>query len=317
MQKEEPQLIRLHTAVHPRYRGWTILEFLADRFRYLPRELWEERIASGRIRVNGAVAGAAATVDAGDDVEYTVEIVEPAVDFSYEIVHEDDDLVVVSKSGNLPVHASGKFVRNTLIARLREGLGPELNLAHRIDRETSGLVVLTRNKDAARAMGAAFAEGRVEKHYVAVVRGEFERKTFAIDAPLGRIGKQHPVPRSIVDRKHGKPARTLVKVAETLGGFSVVEASPLTGRTNQVRAHLECVGHPVVGDKTYGMPARLLREFLENPDAPSVRDHLILPRHALHHARMRFVHPRTGRPIGLSAPLPPDMAAFIERARGG
>jgi len=315
MADEKPDLIPLHTSVHHRYRGWTVLDFLADRFPYLDRELWENRLASGRIRLNGSVVDNAAVVGTGDDVEYTIEIVEPAVDFSYEIVHEDDDLLVVSKSGNLPVHASGKFIRNTLIARLREGLGSNLNLAHRIDRETSGLVVLTRNKDAARAMGAAFAEGRVEKHYVAIVRGEPERATFSVDAPLGRIGKRHPVPRSIVDRKHGKPARTLFRLREKIGGVSVVEATPLTGRTNQVRAHLEYAGHPVIGDKTYGMPARLLREFLEDPGAPRVREHLILPRHALHHARIRFLHPASGTPIGLTASLPPDMADFIEARR--
>ena len=341
---ERPDPIHLSTKVHHPYRGRTVLQFLCERFRYLPRELWEKRIKTGKIRLNGQIAGAEDIVDTDDEIEYTIEIIEPAVDFTYDIIYTDDDILVVSKSGNIPVHASGKFIRNTLIAKLRDDLGQDLNLAHRLDRETSGLVVLTRNVEAARSISAAFADRAVSKTYLAIVHGCPSDDTFEIDAPLGRIGKQHPIPRSIVDRKKGKPARTSVTVIERFQrgqitdaavqgepithtptgedrasappfDLSVVEARPHTGRTNQIRVHLESRGHPIVGDKTYGLPATLLRELVANPDSPELLAHLILPRHALHHGHIAFEHPRTGERIELTAPLPPDIADFVDALR--
>ncbi|MCK4513239.1 RluA family pseudouridine synthase [bacterium] len=315
---ERPEPIHLRTKVHHPYRGRTVLEFLCERFRYLPRELWETRIETGKIRLNGRTAGAEDVVDTDDEIEYTIEIIEPTVDFAYDIIYTDDDILVVSKSGNIPVHASGKFIRNTLIARLRDDLGKDLNLAHRLDRETSGLVILTRNVEAARAISAAFAGGAVSKTYLAIVRGCPSDVAFEIDAPLGRIGKQHPIPRSIIDRRNGKAARTSVRVIERLQGeqeFSVVEARPHTGRTNQIRVHLESTGHPIIGDKTYGLPATLLRKLVEDPESPEVLAHLVLPRHALHHASIAFEHPRTGERLELIAPLPADIADFIDAHR--
>jgi 23S rRNA pseudouridine1911/1915/1917 synthase len=119
----------------------------------------------------------------------------------------------------------------------------------------------------------------------------------------------------VVDARLGKPARTVLRVVERLDGVTVMEARPHTGRTNQLRVHLEVSGHPIVGDKVYGVPAHLLRKMVANPDDPDVRSHLVLPRHALHHAQLRFEHPRSGALVDLTADLRPDMAAFIAAAR--
>ncbi len=307
--------IRLKTKVHRPYRGKTVLEFLCERFRYHPRETWIDRINSGSIRLNNRVATADDIVEANDIVEYEIDIIEPDVDFRYEILYKDADLIAVAKSGNIPVHASGNYIRHTLIARVRDDLGEKVHLCHRLDRETSGVVLLARNVEARRVMGRAFEEGLVEKSYLAVVRGDPASDTFESRRALRKIGKQHPIPRTVIDERMGKPARTTFRVVERLGGVSVVEASPETGRTNQVRVHLEVAGHPIVGDKTYGLPARLLRKMVADPDDPEVRSHLVLPRHALHHARMRFAHPTTGAPTEIGAPLPDDMKTFLEERR--
>ncbi len=312
---EERILYRFESRVDSFHNGWRLDDFLTHRFRYLPHDVWRTRLASGHIWLNGVVGGAGDTVRSGDTVEYQIDVIEPPVDFSYVVVHSDADILVVSKSGNIPVHASGRYIRHTLVARLRDDFGEKLDLVHRLDRETSGLVMLSRNVETARALGEAFREGRVEKRYTAVVRGAPAEDELTVDAPLRKIGKQHPVPRMVVDARLGKPARTVLRVVERLDGVTVMEARPHTGRTNQLRVHLEVSGHPVVGDKVYGVPAHLLRKMVADPDDPGVRSHLVLQRHALHHAQMRLEHPRTGAPVDLAANLPEDMVAFIAAAR--
>ncbi len=310
MAEETPPII-LSCAVDSCHDGWRLIDFLCGRFRYLDRETWAKRIALGRVRVNGVPGGDTPAIRAGDVVEYEVRVVEPQVDFSYSIVFEDDDLFVVSKSGNIPVHAGGKYFRNTLVARLREDTGGKLDLAHRLDRETSGLVILTKNVDAARGMAAAFSSGAVEKVYLAVVRGHPPKDEFTVDAPVGRAGRDFPVARSVIDREGGKIAKTVFRVIERLRDATVVDARPLTGRKNQIRVHLEFAGHPIVGDKIYGMPTELLDESLVAPESPRVRAHLVLPRHALHASRLGFLHPRTGKPISLEAAVPRDITDLI------
>lgn len=315
MPEESPPIV-LSCAVDRYHGGWTLIDFLCDRFRYLEREIWVDRIAVGRVRVNGEPGHEALAVCEGDVVQYEVHVVEPPVDFAYDVVYEDDDLLSVSKSGNIPVHAGGKYFRHTLVAKLREDLGIHVDLAHRLDRETSGLVVLTKNSDAARALAASFSRRRVDKVYTAIVRGGPSEDAFTVDAPVARVGRDFPVARSVVDHDRGKWARTDFRVVERLREVAVVEARPLTGRRNQIRLHLEFAGHPIVGDKIYGMPVELLEERLARPGSARVRAHLTLPRHALHAWRMRLRHPRTGAPLSLEAPVPRDFTDFLTALRG-
>jgi RluA family pseudouridine synthase len=307
--------IVLSCEVDPYHDGWAVIDFLCDRFRYLDRETWADRIERGRVRVNGVTGADSLRIRAGDVVEYEVHVVEPAVDFTYAVVFQDDDLLVVSKSGNIPVHAGGKYFRHTLVAKLREDTGLKLDLAHRLDRETSGLVVLTRSADAARGMAAAFSSGAIEKTYIAVVHGHPATDEFTVDEPIGKVDRSFPAARSVVDGAGGKPARTDFRVAERLRNLAIVEARPLTGRKNQIRVHLEFAGHPIVGDKIYGMPIDLLEEHLVQPESPRVRAHLVLPRHALHAWRLSFAHPRTDAPLSFEAPVPQDMRDFIAARR--
>lgn len=311
----QPSIVRLSTRVDPYHDGWRLGDYLEHRFRYLDAETWQQRMAAGAIAVNGGHGTAELTVRRGDLVEYEIRVGEPPVDFRYNVLHNDAHVLAVSKSGNIPVHAGGTYFTHTLIARLREDFGPGLDLAHRLDRETSGVVVLVKNRLAARELSGAFARGEVAKDYVAVVHGDPARDVFEVDVPIGRVGRDHPVARRVIDREHGRPARTLFRVAGRLGRFAVVEAKPLTGRTNQVRVHLEHVGHPIVGDKIYGVPPAILRESLRDAASPRVAAHLLLPRHALHAARVTLLHPTSRSLLEIEAPLPADMAAFIESGR--
>jgi 23S rRNA pseudouridine1911/1915/1917 synthase len=314
----EKQKITLTCEVDSYRSGWTIVRFLAHRFKYHAAERWTARVADGWVLVNGSRVAPDHEVKKGDAVTYTIFHVEPEVDFRYEVVYEDDWLLAISKSGNIPVHACGVYIRNTLIATLKNIYGDSLNLAHRLDRETSGLTLLTKDAQTARAMGKMFAGGAVAKLYAAVVHGRVERESFTVDAPIGKtIEEVTPrpedimgsdlaadlprfVPRRRVDREKGKPSVTRFEVERYLGSCTLVQAIPLSGRTNQIRVHLHHAGHPIVGDKVY------------KPAEPDSIDDSIA-RQALHCRELRFSHPATGRDLRLDAPYPDDFARLVAR----
>ena len=304
--------------------GWTVVEFLSHRFKYHPARRWTHRVKDGRVLVNGMRVPPDHAVGKGDLVSYTIFHNEPEVDFRYEIVHEDDDILAVAKPGNLPVHACGVYIRNTLVAHVKNRFGEHINLAHRLDRETSGVVLLSKNTAAARKLSMAFASGSVAKEYVAVVHGAPQRCAFEVDAPIGKtddivplVGERETmrgvtselkpdfpryVPRRMIDYENGKPAKTAFRVLRYGSRFTVLEARPLSGRTNQIRVHLYHLGLPLVGDKVYRMPGE-------------VRDTLELGRHALHCRSLEFDHPTTCRRLRLEAQLPEDLRVFHGESR--
>jgi len=312
----EPRRYDLSCRVDPYRDGWTLERFLTLRFRYLAPEVWAARLAEGAVRVNGAVAGADAVVRRGDRVEYSIWHTEPAVDFRHEILHEDDHVLAVAKSGNLPVHAGGKYVRNTLIAHLRETRGPALRLAHRLDRETSGVVLLAKTREAARSLEREFHARRVAKDYVAIVRGVFPA-ALDVDAPIGREDPRGLSSRRRVDPEAGKEARTrflrlavgpAAGASPAPGPLSLVLIRPESGRTNQIRVHARHVGHPVLGDKVYGVDPAVAARFVAAGETPEVLAAAGAPRHLLHCLRVAVRHPDGSRLLEVAAPPPPDFA---------
>jgi len=323
----EKKQITLTYEVDSYRSGWTIVRMLAHRFKYHTEEGWERRVRDGGVMVNGAVVAPDHCVQKGDEVRYTILHAEPAVDDSYQVLFEDEWLLAVSKSGNIPVHACGVYITHTLIARLTADFGRKLNLAHRLDRETSGVVVLCKDVESNRRMARMFAEGRVEKSYLAVVYGEVAEDRFEIDAPIGKMDQRDEFPKEYaqgkarnmatylpkrrVDFEKGKPAKTCFEVLRRGKGFTALRAVPVTGRTNQVRVHLAHAGHPVVGDKTFALSGDLRDEILREGLTERVREALVLDRHALHCERIRFDHPMTGENTVIEAPVPGDMARFF------
>jgi 23S rRNA-/tRNA-specific pseudouridylate synthase len=289
----EKQKITLTCEVDSYRSGWTIVRFLSHRFKYHTPDRWTTRVKDGWVLVNGTAVPPDHVVNKGDSVTYTIFHTEPEVDHRYDVVYEDDHLLVISKSGNIPVHACGVYIRNTLIANLKNIYGEKLNLAHRLDRETSGLTLLTKDPETARVLGKMFAEGQVGKVYSAVVHGHVGELSFEVDAPIGRVleplGERpggvlesdlaHDLPRYVprrrVDFAHGKPAVTRFEVERHIGGCTLLRAMPLSGRTNQIRVHLDFIGHPIVGDKVYKP---------KPPDA-SVTDHATDSPEAERHGR--------------------------------
>jgi RluA family pseudouridine synthase len=327
MQTAEKKKITLTCNVDAYRNGWTVVDFLAHRFKYHTAEGWEKRVRDRWVRVNDEEIGPGHIVHKDDAIQYTIWHAEPPVDDRYDVLHEDDDLLVVSKSGNIPVHACGVFITHTLIARLKEDFGPTLNLCHRLDRETSGVIVLAKNKDANRALAGAFSRGEVDKRYLAIVFGRVSSDSFVIDAPIGKVDirYQYPVeyewgkdndlatylPKRIVDFENGKLAKTHCEVVRRDGDRTVLRVKPEQGRTNQIRVHLAHAGHPLVGDKIYGLTGEVREELLSDGLTDRVRAALGAGRHLLHCEWLGFSHPRSGDRLSIHASPPGDVQQFL------
>ena len=223
-------------------------------------------------------------------------VTEPDVNGRVEILHEDEVLIVLNKPAPLPMHAGGRFYRNTLQHILNEVYHPQKpHPAHRLDANTTGLVLVTRTRHFAGRLQPQFAQGRVEKRYLVRVQGHPSHDTFACDAPIsaqsGETGSR------TVDWKDGLTARTEFTVCQRLAdGTALLEARPFTGRTNQIRVHLWHLGFPVCGDAVY-----LPGQNVGDTQTLSLTD----PPLCLHAWQLKFVHPLTRQPVAFTAP-PPD-----------
>jgi RluA family pseudouridine synthase len=295
--------------------GEPLAEFLARRFPYHDREDWAARAVAGRIAVNGKPAGAEQLLAANDLVEYIAhDIPEPEVCLDCGILHEDADMLIVNKPANLPSHPGGRYFNHTLWAVLKQRFpGNELALVNRLDRETSGIVVVARNAKAAVALRKQFATGTVEKKYVAIVEGEFpdtiRAQGFLMADPNAAVAKKRlfvPAERP-PDGGDSDWAETGFRRLRIVGGLSEIEALPKTGRQHQIRATLQALGFPVVGDKLYGVDPTIFLRFCTDALTEDDRRKLRMDRQALHAAALTLRHPRYYKLMTFEAPVPEDM----------
>jgi RluA family pseudouridine synthase len=240
----------------------------------------------------------------------------PTDDLVIPIVHQDEHILAVSKPGNLVVHPTASAYHRTLVRIMRTRLGDEaLDLAHRIDKETSGLVLMARDFNAASRLTRQFARREVEKSYLAVVRGVMSEERVRVDAPMRLVPDSETSVVMEVGGSGALPAQTEVRVLARGLDATVVEARPKTGRQHQIRVHLMHLGHPILGDKLYCR--RDEGYFIEaiRPEYPAerLRAELGHERQALHAWQMRFTHPGTGRPLVLVAPPPADLFELAAR----
>ncbi len=238
---------------------------------------------------------------------------------SIPVLFEDEFLVAVDKPPGLPVHPSGKHLDNTLITLLHKKYTNGIEkgeiipkLCHRLDKETSGIVLVTKQEGIRHLMGKLFEQRKVKKAYLAVVHGALEQEKGIIDLPLG------PDPFSKVKMKmrarhdgKGIPALTKFKVIKEKGEYSLLEITPVTGRQHQIRVHLSAIGHPIVGDKIYGPDENFFLDSLEGKLGEEALKRLVLTRHALHAWKLSFVHPVTKEDMEIVSPIPEDMAGLV------
>lgn len=306
------------TRIEPGQAGLRLDRYLARRFTYRSRTQWRRLIHEGRITIDGHKAKPSLVLRAGHVIRYVPRRrEEPRVDPSYKILHVDPALVAVSKSGNLPLHPSGRYFRHTLLHLLLAD-HPEwgrLHVIHRLDRETSGVVIFGRNRADTDFIARQFRGRRVRKQYLAAVDGQPPADEFTIDLPLGQT-RDGMVRKAVAVREDGAPARTQVRVLYRGENWAWLDVRPQTGRLHQIRVHLQSAGLPVVGDKVYGRAQTFFLKFVNDvPLSAEEQAILGLPRQALHAYSLEFIHPQTGEPLTLTADLPDDMAALL-RSRG-
>ena len=273
-------------SVPPDCDGRTVLDFLCSILHHIPREEWLNSLSHGRILNNLRLPVAAEhIVHVGERyLNLLPANTEPDVNADIRILHEDEAIIVAQKPAPLPLHPSGRFNRNTLLSILHTVYHPQKpRSAHRLDANTTGLVVFTRTRHFAGKLQPQFAEGKVEKVYLVKAQGHPLQDSFFCDAPIstepGEIGNRE------VDEANGLPSRTEFKVLERLtDGTSLLEARPLTGRTNQIRVHLWELGYPISGDQSY-LPGKQLGDIqtVTLHDAPL----------CLHAWGISFIHPLT------------------------
>ena len=301
--------------------GRALAAFLAARFTYHAREEWARLIDEGRVRVNGRAAAPEAALRTGDVLRYdAADIPEPPVRTDYGIVSDDALMTVVDKPGNLPCHPGGRYFNHTLWALLKERQGlQEPVFVNRLDRETSGLVLVAKTHESAQNLCKQFAAHKVVKRYTVFVEGVFPERADAAGWLVSDAGSAIRKKRRFVPAAAGSPApeasaewaETAFERVRTCDGFSVVTAQPRTGRLHQIRATLLSLGYPVVGDKLYGVDETLFLRFCTEALTEEDRRRLRLPRQALHAGSLRFHHPRFGALTEAEAALPEDMAALL------
>jgi 23S rRNA pseudouridine1911/1915/1917 synthase len=232
----------------------------------------------------------------------------------FTIAYEDEHLLVIDKPPGLVVHPARGHRTGTLVQLLAPaaagGPDPErAGVVHRLDRDTSGLLVLARSDEAHRRLQRELAERRIVREYLALVHGRPPARTGTIEAPIGRDPRVRT--RMAVDGAHPREARTHFEIERPLGAFTLLRLRLDTGRTHQIRVHLQAIGHPIAGDPEYGRAPRRQGGLAEPTAAPGA---LGLQRQFLHAARLSFAHPLTGAPIDVLSPLPADLQVALERA---
>ena len=318
---------RASTHITRESAGVAILDFLSLRFTYHQRDHWEDLIRSGRVLVNGGTCVPGTILESGNSLEYLQpEREEPPVSVSYSILFEDRALLVINKPGNLPCHPGGRYFRNTLWGLLKtERTDEPLFFVNRIDRETSGIVLLAKTASAAKDCQRQFQSGTVRKTYLVGVEGDFSSGPVCAEGLLFRdetslIRKKHrfsPMDSGREIPDESRRCLTRFRLLERCGELSLVYAFPVTGRFHQIRATLFSLGYPVVGDKIYGVDDILFLRFIENQLTETDRGALRLERQAVHSGSLELDHPEHGQRLRFKAEIPKDMAELFQSVRQG
>jgi 23S rRNA pseudouridine1911/1915/1917 synthase len=323
-------------------RGQRLDHFLTTQLADVSRSRVQMLIHQGGVRLNGAAAKASTKLRGGEQIEVVGEphpapLKAEAEAIPLDVVYEDADLAVINKPAGMMVHAGsgpsddarsrGTLV-NALLYRFNKlsGTGGELRpgIVHRLDKDTSGLIVVAKNDKAHAALGEMFSSRRIKKTYLALVEGRLERDKGTITAAVSR----DRIRRTRMTTAPNENARSAVSHYEVIrrietrfGPFALVRVRIESGRTHQIRVHMASLGHPVVGDTLYGAAGQIVEKTPAQSGKTAGRrgadgERFRLGRNFLHAARLEFTHPTTEKALELEAPLPEELTAFLARLEG-
>jgi 23S rRNA pseudouridine1911/1915/1917 synthase len=327
--------------------GIRLDQFLKTHYKSRSREQLKEAIQNGLISIHrnqgprsqmGRLKPSSQLV--GEDVVKVLiqRRAEPPVNFNYRVLHEDETLLILDKPAPLPVHPAGRYFFHTLLTHLRtrgftlnlpeEG---EFFLVHRIDKETSGVLILAKSREVCAGLTEQFRKRTTQKRYIALIHGHLAESPLEVSSPLGK--DRHSEIRlkmaHVPLQEGGLSSSTEFKELARYDSFSLIECFPKTGRQHQIRVHLAEIGHPIVGDKLYSIPEKEALRFYEPVSKnsaqddeqnlaprdipPALAEKLLMPRHALHASKVRFQHPLTSETVEFESPLPEDFLSFMEK----
>jgi 23S rRNA pseudouridine1911/1915/1917 synthase len=316
--------------------GKRLDQFLALRLKTVSRARVQELIAQGKVLVNDVAAKASLKLRGAERISVLGEAQRTplramAEKIPLDVVYEDDDLAVINKPAGMMVHAGagatddarnrGTLV-NALLYHLRSlsGMGGELRpgIVHRLDKETSGLIVVAKNDEAHRKLAAQFARREVKKTYVTLVHGwvKAERGTISKSISRDPVRRIRMTTRVSGGREAITHYRVVRRLNSSFGKFSLLEVKIETGRTHQIRVHMASLGHTVVGDVLYGAAREIHTAGAKKKGTSPSVDAVSLPRNFLHSAELVLQHPRTGERIALKSALPVELESFLEKLEG-
>jgi 23S rRNA pseudouridine955/2504/2580 synthase len=295
--------IKFQYTVLNKEHGSLLIDVLVNKFTYYSREKWIENFS--KITLNGNPTKPEAIILCGDRIEFTLdEFQEPPVDSQFYIPYEDEYLIGFAKSGDIPVHPTGRYRTQNLLTIAEKTLGYKLFTLHRIDRETSGIILFAKFPDIASQIQSLFEKGLIHKEYIVYVHGIFPEFVRA----EGYLGKDETSlirkkKKFFSDHQSGIFSSTNLTLLQTKSNISKLKAEPITGRIHQIRATLLGLGYPIVGDKIYGTDEKIFLDFIEGKPIPTTP----ISRQALHSYKLSFIHPVYHREVEIIAEEPSDM----------
>ncbi len=331
-----PEAFPILISVASEDAGKRLDQFLATRLESVSRARVQELIADGKVLMNDAAVKASVKLRGGERISVLgeaqrVPLRAIAEEIPLDILYEDDDLAVINKPAGMMVHAGAGATddarnRGTLVNALLHhfaslsGVGGELRpgIVHRLDKETSGLIVVAKNDEAHRKLAAQFARREVKKTYVALVHGwvKAERGTISKSISRDPVRRIRMTTRMSGGREAITHYRVVRRIDSSFGKFSLLDVRIDTGRTHQIRVHMASLGHAVVGDALYGAPREIRATPEKKKRTSPVADSLSLPRNFLHSAELELQHPRTGERIALKSALPVELESFLAKLEG-
>jgi 23S rRNA pseudouridine1911/1915/1917 synthase len=328
-----PETFPIVVLVSPDDAGQRLDQFLVARLNHVSRARVQQLISEQKVLVNNAAAKASLKLRGGEHVSVLGKAERPplraiAQEIPLDIVYEDNDLAIINKAAGMMVHAGAGATedqrnRGTLVNALLHhfaslsAVGGEMRpgIVHRLDKETSGLIVVAKNDEAHRKLAEQFAQRQVKKTYVALVHGWSKKDSGTISAEISRdrVRRIRMTTRGTGGRDAVSHYNVVRRLDTVYGKFTLLEVKIDTGRTHQIRVHMSSLGHPVVGDVLYGAPREMRARRGRATDEGAA---IALSRNFLHAARLELAHPRTAKPLVFQSPLPAELHAFLASIEG-